>query len=369
MDPGARQSTQEKIKELEGELKKTKYNKATQHHIGLVKAKLAQLKDKQEQRRGVGKGKDGYQVKQAGDATVVLIGFPSVGKSTLLNQLTNAKSKIAAYAFTTLTVVPGLMEYKNAKIQILDVPGVVHGAASGTGRGREVLSVLRGADFALIVVDVFDTKQLAVLLNELNDAHIRINQLPPYIKIKKTMKGGVHVATTVPLTKTTKETIASVLREFKMVNADVLIREDVSIDQVIDTMEGNKKYLPAVIVVNKIDMVDDQALDRLQNKIGDFLPISATTGHNIDRLKELIFQRLGFIRIYLKEVGKRADRKEPLIIQSPATIQDICRKLHHDFVKKFRYARVWGKSSKFPGQRFKLPHTMIDEDVLELHIR
>ena len=73
----------EKIEELQKELSKTKYNKKTQHHIGLIKAKLAVLNEKVSSSSG-GKG-EGYSVRRTGDATVVMVGFPSVGKSSLLN--------------------------------------------------------------------------------------------------------------------------------------------------------------------------------------------------------------------------------------------------------------------------------------------
>src|SRR3989344_7851950 len=134
---------EERIRELEEELKKTPYNKATQHHIGLIKAQIAKLREKIE-KKAAGRGATkGYTIKKTGDATVVLVGYPSVGKSTLLNKLTNAESKVASYEFTTLQVIPGLMEYKNAHIQVLDVPGVVKGAAAGTGRGKEGVSAMR----------------------------------------------------------------------------------------------------------------------------------------------------------------------------------------------------------------------------------
>ncbi|MFH1133705.1 MAG: GTP-binding protein [Nanoarchaeota archaeon] len=364
-----RQGVSARIKELEDQIKNTKYNKRTQHAVGLYKAKLAQLKEKQETRRGIGKGDEGYSVRRTGDATVVLVGFPSVGKSTLLNQLTNAKSKTAAYAFTTLTVVPGLMEYKHAKIQILDVPGILKGAADGTGRGREVLSVLTAADMALILIDVFEPHQLDVLQKELYDAHLRLNREPPDIKIKKTGKGGISVSTTVQLTKTTKETVAAILRELRLMNADVLIRDDVDADQVIDAVEGNKRYLPAVIAINKIDTATPEEFAAVAKAIPGSIPISAEQGVNIDLVKERIFQGLGFLRIYMKEVGKKADMNEPLIIRGPATVEQVCRKLHQDFIKRFRFARVWGRSAKFPGQKFKLNHTLADEDVLQVVLR
>ncbi|MBW3023203.1 50S ribosome-binding GTPase, partial [Candidatus Woesearchaeota archaeon] len=161
-------SVNAQIKELEDEIKKTQYNKATQHHIGLIKAKIARLREKLESRAGGGKKGAGYTVKKSGDATVILVGFPSVGKSTLMNRIADVESKIGAYAFTTVNVVPGVMEYKHAKIQILDVPGILKGAAAGTGRGKEVLSVVRSSDLVMYIVDVLNPEeQYDVLKKEL----------------------------------------------------------------------------------------------------------------------------------------------------------------------------------------------------------
>lgn len=67
-----------------------------------------------------------------------LAGFPSVGKSSLLNELTGTESEAAAYEFTTLTCIPGVIHYNDAKIQLLDLPGIIEGAAQGKGRGRQV---------------------------------------------------------------------------------------------------------------------------------------------------------------------------------------------------------------------------------------
>ena len=78
------------------------------------------------------------------DMKVILLsfskGFPSVGKSTLLSNLAGVYSEVAAYEFTTLTTVPGVIKYKGAKIQLLDLPGIIEGAKDGKGRGKQVIA-------------------------------------------------------------------------------------------------------------------------------------------------------------------------------------------------------------------------------------
>ncbi|MBW3022702.1 TGS domain-containing protein, partial [Candidatus Woesearchaeota archaeon] len=99
------------------------------------------------------------------------------------------------------------------------------------------------------------------------------------------------------------------------------------------------------------------------------MPTSAEKGTGIEKIKEKIFSTLNFIRIYMKEVGKKADMDVPLIIKSPATVRSVCEKIHRDFVKKFKYARVWGRSAKFPGQKKSLDKEVVDGDIVEIHIK
>jgi hypothetical protein len=356
------------IKDLENEISKTKYNKSTQHHIGLAKAKIALLREKQE-KRGGGKKGDGFQVRKTGDGTVLLLGFPSVGKSTLLNAITNAHSEVAAYAFTTLTVIPGLLEYEHAKIQVLDVPGIVQGASTGRGRGKEVLATMRSADMALIILDAQQPNHLKIIREEVWNTGIRLDQRKPDVKIVKKTTGGISIGTTVRLTKIDRETITDILREFRINNADVVIREDITDDQLIDAIEGNKIYMPSIVVVNKADLITPQELTKIMRTTKANLAISAQRKDHTDELKELIFQKLDLIRVYMKEPSKPADMNIPLIMRRGSTIREVCEKLHRDFIHKFNFSRIWGKSAKFPGQKHMLNHTLKDNDVLEIHLR
>ncbi len=358
-----------KVKELEEELSTTKYNKKTQGHIGLVKAKLAKLKEEYQRKAAAKGGGQGFSVKRSGDATVIIVGFPSVGKSTLLNSITNSKSPVGAYAFTTLTCIPGLLEYNHAKIQILDVPGIVEGAATGSGRGKEVLACAQSADLVVILLDVFNPEHLDVVKNEIYETGLRLNQKPPLVKISKKPRGGIDIGATVRLTKINEEAIKNILKEFKLDNSSVVIREDITDDQLIDAIEGSRKYAPAIIVLNKIDMVDNGELERIKTTIKPDICISAEKKVNTEELKSLIFKKLDFIRVYCKESGKKADMEVPLIMRKGNTLRDVCFKLHKDFVSKFRFVRIWGKSAKFPGMILRrLEHVVEDDDIVEIHV-
>ena len=276
----------EKIKELEDELSNTPYNKRTQFHVGLVKAKIARLKEQELQRSSGGAKGEGFSVRKTGDATVIIIGFPSVGKSTLLNAVTNADSEVGSYDFTTLDVVPGLLEYKYAKIQILDVPGIVYGAASGRGRGKEVLAVIRNAELVLVLIDANHPNHHSAVLKEINEANVRLNQRKPDVIIKKKAKGGISIGTTVKLTKLNNKTVEAIMREMRVSNADIVIRTDIDADQLIDVIEGNKKYLPGITIITKIDTVSEEKLKALESIIRPDILVSAEDGRGIEELKD-----------------------------------------------------------------------------------
>ena len=357
----------EKIRAIEEEMKRTQIHKHTEHHVGLLKAKLAKLKAEQEKAQGSKQGGAGFELKKGGDCTAVLIGLPSVGKSTILNRLTNAKSKVAPYAFTTLTVVPGLLEYQGARIQILDLPGIISGAATGSGRGKRVLSVAKNADLILLILDVFQPDQISVLKKELYEIGIRVNTQPPNVTINRASQGGLGITTTCNLTHLTESTARAILNIYKINHGNVIIREDITDDQLIDIVAGNRRYVPAIAVLNKIDLVSPKYVAEARKRIGeDLISISADQDLNLDKLTEAIYDRLRLIKVYLKPRNGSPDFEEPLIVTAGSTISDVCQKIHRKFAGEAKYALVSGTSVRFSPQRVGMDHVVQDRDIVTI---
>ena len=356
---------EDRIQELEEKLRETPVNKATETERGRLKARIAELKEEKQQKQKSTGDTSGYAVEKHGDATVALVGFPSVGKSSLLNKITNADSDTGHYEFTTLDVEPGMMKHKGANIQILDVPGLIGGAADGKGDGKQVISVVRNADLVLIMLDP-EEMRYDEITQEMYNADIRLNSTPPDVKVEKKGKGGIKVSSTVDL-DLDEETIEQLMFQKGYSNANIVIREQIGIDQLIDSLMSNRKYLPMVSAVNKIDMVSDDRREEFEDEYD--IVISAETGENLDELKDLLFENLDLIRVYMKEKGEDADKEEPLILEEGSTVEDALDELPGDMRDRFKKARVTGESSKFPEQKVGEKHKLMDEDVLELNLR
>lgn len=366
---------EEEIEALRDEIRETPYNKSTEAHIGRLKAKLAEKKEQLESRSSAGGG-EGYAVPKTGDATVALVGFPSVGKSTLLNALTNAESEVGAYEFTTVSVQPGMLQYRGASIQMLDVPGMIEGAATGRGRGREVLSVVRTADLLVFVLSPFEIDQYEDLRAELHENKVRVDEDPPLVSVRETDRGGVRVTSTVDL-GLSEEVVQGVLREHGIVNAEVSVREDVGIDRLIDGVLGNRVYVPSLVVVNKVDLIDGEYRGVVEEALREHgidpdeevVFVSATEGRGLDRLRERVWEELGLIRVYLDEPGHGPDYEEPLVVPAGSTVRDACASISGEFLEQFRFARVTGPSAKHDDQQVGLDHELADEDVLRVVTR
>ena len=348
------------IEKIKKELRETPHHKGTEHYIGRLRARLARIDDKIYEagsKGGGGGGWGGYAVKKTGDASVVLIGPPSAGKSTLLNKFTNAQSKVAVYAFTTTTVIPGMMLYKDAYIQIFDIPGLIEGASKGKGRGKEVLSVARNSDLLIVISDVQRISYIDKMVEELEGAGIRINKVRPNILISKKPEGGITVHTNIKqdLSNLTIKEIAS---EMGIKNADISIKERVTIDSLIDSFSSSRVYIPALFVVNKIDTVT-----KINHLAPGILPISAEKGTGLDNLKEEIWRKLKLLSVYLVNTNQEPNFESPIIMREGDTLADVALKLGTNFSEK-KLAKIWGGNAHFPGQ--EVPTSIKAKDKMQV---
>lgn len=359
----------ERIAEIEAEMARTQKNKATMGHLGLLKARLAKLKRELIEPKGGAGGAagEGFDVAKTGDARIGFVGFPSVGKSTLLTNLAGVYSEVAAYEFTTLTTVPGVIRYKGAKIQLLDLPGIIEGAKDGKGRGKQVIAVARTCSLIFIVLDVLKPlghKQ--IIEHELEGFGIRLNKKPPNIHFRKKDKGGINLNPMVPQSELDADTVKAVLSEYRIHNADITLRYDATTEDLIDVVEGNRVYIPAIYVLNKIDQISIEELDIIY-KIPHCVPLSAHHKWNFDDLLEKMWEYLSLVRIYTKPKGQLPDYESPVVLKSDATmVEDFCNKLHRALMKEFKHALVWGSSVKHAPQKVGKDHVLADEDVVQL---
>ncbi|ESO03569.1 hypothetical protein HELRODRAFT_187046 [Helobdella robusta] len=358
----------ERIAEIENEMARTQKNKATMGHLGLLKARLAKLKRELIEPKGGGGGTgEGFDVAKTGDARIGFVGFPSVGKSTLLTNLAGVYSEVAAYEFTTLTTVPGCIKYKGAKIQLLDLPGIIEGAKDGKGRGKQVIAVARTCSLVFIVLDVLKPLQhKRILESELEGFGLRLNKTPPNITFKRKDKGGINLTATVAQSELDIDTVKAILGEYRISNADVTLRHDATTEELIDVIEGNRVYVPCIYVLNKIDQISIEELDIIY-KIPHCVPISAHHKWNFDDLLEKMWNYLRLVRLYTKPKGQLPDYTSPVVLKEEhQSVEDFCNKLHRNIIKEFKYALVWGSSVKHQPQKVGKEHVLNDEDVIQI---
>jgi len=364
----------QKIADIESEMARTQKNKATNGHLGLLKAKLAKCRAAiiTEGTKGSGGGggtNAGFEVSKTGDARVGFVGFPSVGKSTLLNKMTGQESEVAAYEFTTLTCIPGILYHKGAKIQLLDLPGIVEGAKDGKGRGKQVISTAMSCSLILVILDVMKPIfQKRKIEHELEGFGLRLNTKPPDILFKKREKGGmaVSIAPGYELVDCDEENICAVLKEYKHMNAQLRINCNATIDDIIDVIEGNRKYVPALYVMNKIDQITIEELDIIA-EVPHHCPVCAHHEWNLDGLADMIWKYMALLRIYTKPKGQIPDYTAPVILPAEKnSIEEFCNRIHRTLLANFKVALVWGSSVKHNPQHCGKDHRLMDEDVVQI---
>ncbi len=311
----AAQTTEEKIASLEELISTIPKHKGTDKLRADFRRRVSKLKSSAQSQKSVSKQVSIFHIDKEGAGQVVVAGPPNVGKSALVNTLTNATPEVATYPFTTWTPTPGMMPMENIQIQLIDTPPL-----SREYIEPEMMNLIRKADLLLLVVDL-----QTYPLQELEDS-------------------------------------IAILSENRLVPQHHRDRYPDS---------RRLTFVPLLVVVNKTDDEGaDEEFEVLQELLGEewpLLPVSATTGRNLDELKQAVFERLQVVRVYSKPPGKEPDFTAPFVLKKGSTIEQFAGKVHKDFLQNLKSARVWG-SAVYDGQMVGRDHLLQDGDVVELRI-
>lgn len=216
-----------------------------------------------------------------------------------------------------------------------------------------MLAVAKASDLLLIVLDpAKGVEQKMKILHELHNMGVRLNREQPNISIIRKKTGGLNFTSTVPLTHLNEQMIKVILQEYRINNVDVIIRGDYSVDDFIDCIEGNRKYVDAIFVYNKIDLVSLEDVDELARRPNSVV-ISVNLRLNLEYLLKAIWARLNLVRIYTKKQGAAPDLENPVILTAQrrgCRIENVCDLIHREFKLDFKWAYVWGRSAKFSPQ-------------------
>ncbi|MFX0024800.1 MAG: GTPase [Candidatus Hermodarchaeota archaeon] len=375
---------EEKINRLEEFISLVPKHKATENIVALNKSRLAKLKREQEEekirKKSTAKLISPFSIKKEGIQVILISDYctPGVGKTSLLNLLTGAaEEKIGK--FTALPEI-GIYEYNKIRFQVVDMPSIMKGASTGIGNGKEVLSQLRSCDLICFCIDLSRNyeNQMKLLLNELDQANIRLNISPPPVSIEKTGSNKVQVFYLTSEAKDTEkfeeltEKIKELVNASGMRNAIVKIYGEITLDEIVDTLNPSVVYKKAIIIGTKGDLPQtEKKFEKLKKFYSHMFPIiigtSVKKAEVPDNLGEIILKFLGKIKIYTMHKGVIAEK--PLVIDTEPNeplIKDVALKIHKSFYDQFDHAVVIRASDRQKRKKVGLDYEVKDNDIIEL---
>jgi len=155
-------------------------------------------------------------------------------------------------------------------------------------------------------------------------------------------------------------------------NADTLlivVEKLHEIKEILDTIKNPvNQEKPKIIIFNKIDLhsgeIKRKIKETLRSRKHNFTLVSTITDEGLSELKEKILDSFNVIRIYTRQPGKRHD-DTPVILPPKSNLKEVAEKILHGYSRKVKYAKIWGPSSKFSGQKIGLKHVVKDKDIVE----
>ncbi|KAL0232203.1 hypothetical protein PCE1_002545 [Barthelona sp. PCE] len=368
------QKIKQRIIEIALEVSRTQVNKATKKHLCLLRARKAELErqlEVQEKKSGARQSGQGFAPKKHG-ITVGIVGFPSVGKSSMFSALTGTHSRAAEFEFTTVECKPGSFMYEDCEFTLLDLPGIIQGFSMGRGDyGRDVLAVVRTCDCIVMMLDAERGEaQREALTRELDLANVRLNERKPPISVTRKTIGGVHYMSSCRQTHLDNDLVQSILKQFNIHHADVTVNCDATPQQLIDSISNNVSYIPCVYTFNKADLLTMSEIDRLTTLDPHNVVISATEQMGFEWLKASVWHHINYIRVFTKSPSEKYPTfHDPILLKRGSTLADLCDKIHSSFLERFEYATIFGSSVKFSPTRKGITHELGDYDVIQIKLR
>ncbi|MFX0171391.1 MAG: GTPase, partial [Candidatus Hodarchaeota archaeon] len=371
------ETLEEQILHLERFLGVCVKHKGVEKHLAMAKTKLKKLKAKQEKIKQDKKGSgERWLVPKGEDAQIAIIGTVNSGKSSVLNKIaqSNSAAKVGSYPFTTVKPEVGSTTAQGARLQLIELPALVDGSVKGEMSGKLVLAGIRNADCVIITLDLSQdpVNQLQLILKELNLGKIRLNVVQPPVTVEKVGSGNIQVFNDHFFEGEGKEAVIEIMRGKGYVNAIVRFQAPTSLDQFLDTLDSSITYLPALIIATKGDIEGSKLnYNRLCKFISDkrlnfqIIPTSVPQKEGFQEIEEIIFEKLNKIRIYTRNAGGDIAER-PIILKKGSTVQDAISVLSKKMLKFFRFARIWGSSAKFDGEKVGLDRVLHDGDVIQV---
>jgi ribosome-interacting GTPase 1 len=292
-------------------------HKASEKLQADLKTRMSDLRQEVErERKAPKKSAAVHKIPKQGAGQYVIVGAPNAGKSRLLTRLTRSTPEVAPYPFTTREPHAGMMEWEDARVQLIDTPPITADYLENYVQG-----MIWACDAAILLVDVGD-----------DDGAF----------------AGQAVLERLAQTKT------------------VLVGEPMSM-----AADPTLHFTKTMLLANKIDMPGaPERLNIVRELFGERFSIhaiSAEAGTGLEELRNAIYQFLNVIRVYSKQPGKPPDLESPFTCPAGSTVLEMAALVHRDFSAGLKSARIWG-TGVFDGQTVKRDHVLHDKDIVELHL-
>ncbi len=268
-----------------------------------------------------------------------------------------------------------MLQYEDIQLQLVELPAPQFGGDSRYQVQPEAVDLIRSSDGLILVIDLSadPARQLGSMIASLED--VRVSTQKPLSRVEVVREKGsgeLRIATSGQQTLCTPAQIRQLLHSYGIRNALVRIYGDASAEDVEDAIfENVMMYKPTMVIGNKIDLAEDrQASVELSRQLPKTLPTAFTsslTGQGLKDVGETLFRSLGIIRVYTKEPNEAKPSQFPFVVRGGKTVGELARSIHTDLADRYRYSRIWGPTSKFPGERVGPDHVLGDQDIVEIH--